>query len=163
MSSDIFQQLCGGCGRVPGTVECGGCRRKKYCSTACQRSQWKTKHRPICAFLATLLPPAPTTEPVQMLDLDNEKGNLLDFDSALDFAAQRLGPTLKHFKAWVPQELTDRPPKVKFTAENLEKFLRSCLGSSPLISGLISVVRCLPDTPRIADTHCSTCPRVLRH
>jgi hypothetical protein len=44
--------------------------------------------------------------------LDPEKGNLRNFDLALDFAAKRLGPILEHFKTWVPQEFDPRPRRL---------------------------------------------------
>jgi hypothetical protein len=42
------QWLCECCGR-PGTERCGGCRLIWYCSPACQKGDWKPRHRHLCA------------------------------------------------------------------------------------------------------------------
>ena len=44
---------CSGCGSKEGTdgttlLDCGGCHKRKYCSTACQKKHWKAAHKKFC-------------------------------------------------------------------------------------------------------------------
>lgn len=49
--------VCGGCGEIKGKdgtnlLECGGCRKHRYCSKACQKHHWKVSHKEFCKMAA---------------------------------------------------------------------------------------------------------------
>ncbi|KAM9753879.1 deformed epidermal autoregulatory factor 1 homolog [Menidia menidia] len=72
-SSDITEiiiNMCVNCGRVA-MSECTGCHKVNYCSTFCQRKDWKEHQHSCCQSAGGVA--SPEEEPITALDMDKVK------------------------------------------------------------------------------------------
>lgn len=66
----IINQMCVNCGRVA-LSECTGCHKVNYCSTFCQRKDWKDHQHTCCQSAGGV--PIQEEEPITAMDLDKVK------------------------------------------------------------------------------------------
>jgi hypothetical protein len=72
MDETTNEPLCLSCNK-PGTLRCSSCSNARYCSTDCQKRDWK-QHKAVCRSFSTL-PQRPTPEHIRaiLFPVDEEK------------------------------------------------------------------------------------------